>query len=47
MITLTDTNIILDVLQQREEWYRAGQAIFLAIANKQITGCFTTKQAAS
>jgi len=46
MRAVLDTNVILDVLQQREPWCRSGQAIFLAIANKQITGCFTAKQAA-
>lgn len=46
MRAVIDTNVILDVLQQREPWCRSGQAIFLAIANKQITGCFTAKQAA-
>ena len=46
MRAVIDTNVILDVLQQREPWCRYGQAIFLATANKRITGCFTAKQAA-
>ncbi len=46
MRAVIDTNVILDVLQQREPWCRSGQAVFLAAANKQITGCFTAKQAA-
>lgn len=39
-----DTNIVLDVLQNREPWASDGQKIFLAIANKQITGCLTAKE---
>jgi len=45
MRALLDTNIILDVLQQREPWFHDGQQIFLAIANKQIIGCITAKEA--
>ena len=46
MRVLLDTNVIIDVLQKREPWFAAGQKIFYAIANKQIDGCITTKQAA-
>ena len=46
MRVLLDTNVIVDVLQRREPWFPDGQTIFYAIANKQITGCFTAKQAA-
>ena len=46
MRVLIDTNVILDVLQSREPWYKQGQTIFLAIANNVITGCITAKQAA-
>ncbi len=46
MRVLIDTNVILDVLQSREPWYKEGQTIFLAIANRVITGCITAKQAA-
>ena len=46
MKALIDTNVIVDVLQSREPWCKQGQAIFLAIANKTITGCITAKQAA-
>ncbi len=46
MKVLLDTNVIVDVLQQREPWFLAGQKIFYAIANKQITGCITAKEAA-
>ncbi len=46
MRVLIDTNVIVDVLQQREPWFADGQKIFYAIANKQITGCITAKEAA-
>lgn len=46
MRVLLDTNIIVDVLQQREPWFLDGQKLFIAIANKQITGYITAKQAA-
>ena len=46
MRVLIDTNVILDVLQSREPWYKEGQTIFLAAANHVITGCITAKQAA-
>jgi predicted nucleic acid-binding protein len=46
MRVLLDTNVIVDVLQQREPWFADGQKIFYAIANKQITGCITAKEAA-
>ena len=46
MRVLLDTNVIIDVLQKRKPWFAAGQKIFYAIANKQIDGCITTKQAA-
>ena len=46
MKALLDTNVIVDVLQRREPWFSDGQKIFYAIANKQITGCITAKEAA-
>ena len=46
MRVLIDTNVIIDVLQNREPWCAAGKEIFLTIANKQITGCITAKQIA-
>ena len=46
MKVLIDTNVIVDVLQSREPWCRQGQAIFLAAANRRITGCITAKEAA-
>lgn len=46
MRVLLDTNVMVDVLQRREPWFADGQAIFYAIAKRQITGCITTKEAA-
>lgn len=46
MKVLLDTNIIIDVLQQREPWRQDGEEIFIAAAAKQITACVTTKQIA-
>ncbi len=46
MRILLDTNVIVDVLQRREPWFSDGQKIFYAIANKQIIGCITAKEAA-
>ena len=46
MRVLLDTNVIVDVLQRREPWFSDGKKIFYAIANKQITGCITAKEAA-
>ena len=46
MKVLIDTNVIIDVLQNREPWCEAGKKIFLAIANKQVIGCLTAKQIA-
>lgn len=43
---MLDTNVIVDVLQRREPWFADGQKIFYAIANKQIIGCITAKEAA-
>ena len=46
MKVLIDTNVIVDVLQSREPWCKQGQAIFIAAANKRISGCITAKEAA-
>lgn len=46
MKILLDTNIILDVLQQKEPWCNAGKEIFLSVAVKQYEGFITAKQAA-
>ncbi len=46
MNALIDTNVIIDVLQQREPWFNDGAAIFEAIANRQINGFVTSKQIA-
>ncbi len=46
MKVLIDTNVIVDVLQQREPWCNEGNQIFMAVACNEITGCITAKQAA-
>ena len=46
MKVLLDTNIIVDVLQQREPWCEAGKKIFLTVATGEIQGCITVKQLA-
>ena len=46
MRAIIDTNVIVDVLQKRQPWFEAGSKIFIAIANRQIAGCITAKQAA-
>ena len=45
MRVLLDTNIVLDVLQNRAPWNVSGQQIFRAAANRMITGCITAKEA--
>ena len=44
MKALIDTNVIIDVLQQREPWFKEGSAIFLAIAGRQVAGHITARQ---
>ena len=46
MRILLDTNVVVDVLQQREPWHKDGEKIFLAAAMKQLTACITAKQVA-
>ena len=46
MRALLDTNVIVDVLQSRKPWCVDGEAIFRAVANKQVTGCITAKEVA-
>lgn len=46
MRVLLDTNILVDVLQQREPWRQDGEIIFIAAAMNQITACVTAKQIA-
>ena len=46
MKVLIDTNVIIDVLQQREPWFPDGQKIFIAAAEKRMDGYITTKQVA-
>ena len=44
MRALLDTNIVLDVLQNREPWFHDGQTLFLAAAKRQFTACVTAKE---
>ena len=46
MKVLLDTNVIVDVLQQREPWRQDGETIFIAAAMNEITACITAKQIA-
>lgn len=46
MKALIDTNVVVDVLQQRQPWCESGNAIFLAAANHVIDGCLTAKEIA-
>ena len=46
MKAVIDTNVIVDVLQNRQPWCEDGKTIFMAVATNQITGCITAKQAA-
>ncbi|MCR5794969.1 MAG: PIN domain-containing protein [Solobacterium sp.] len=41
MKVLLDTNVIMDVLQSRDPWYRDGQAIFLLAAGNTIDAYIT------
>lgn len=43
MRALIDTCVIIDVLQNREPFAKNAQAVFLAAANNQYTGCITAK----
>lgn len=44
MRVLLDTNVVLDVLQNRAPWNVSGQKIFRAAANRTITACITAKE---
>ena len=46
MRVLLDTNIIIDVLQNREPWCVSGKEIFLSVARKEYSGCITAKESA-
>lgn len=45
MKALIDTCVIVDVLQSREPFCEKAQALFIAAANNQFTGCITAKSA--
>ena len=46
MNVLLDTNVIIDLLQKREPWWKDAAIIFRAAALKQVSACITTKQLA-
>ena len=46
MKVFLDTNVLLDILQNRMPWAEDAVVIFRAIAGKQIEGCITAKQIA-
>lgn len=46
MKILLDTNVILDVLQDRKPWNEDGKKIFYAIAEQKVSACITSKQVA-
>ena len=46
MRVLFDTNVIIDVLQNREPWSLDGIMLFHAVADRRIIGCITAKQIA-
>ena len=43
MRVLIDTCVILDVLQNREPFFREGERLFLAAANRRFSGFLTAK----
>ena len=45
MRVLLDTNVIVDVLQNREPWCRVGEQLFRRLARHVFTGCMTAKEA--
>lgn len=44
MRVLIDTCVVMDAVQNREPFAQDAQAILLAAANQQITGCVTAKE---
>jgi predicted nucleic acid-binding protein len=46
MKILLDTNVIIDVLQDRKPWSKDGKKIFYAIADQSVSGFVTSKQIA-
>lgn len=43
MKVLFDTNVIMDVLQSREPWFKDAERLILAVANNKIEGFVTAK----
>ena len=46
MRVILDTNVLLDILQNRMPWAKDAIAIFRAVAGNKIEGCITAKQIA-
>ena len=46
MRVILDTNVLIDILQNRMPWAKNAVVIFRAAAGNQIEGCITTKQIA-
>ena len=46
MKVILDTNVLLDILQNRMPWAKDAVVIFRSIAGCQIVGCITAKQIA-
>ena len=46
MRVILDTNVLLDILQNRLPWAKDAIVIFRAIAGNKIEGCITAKQIA-
>ncbi len=44
MKILFDTNVLVDVLQQRQPWFAKASELVMAVAEEKITGCLTAKQ---
>lgn len=47
MKALLDTNVIVDILQQREPMFVASSKVIIAIATNQLQGYITSKSAKS
>lgn len=45
MKILLDTNVVVDVLQNRSPWCKDGQLIFRGAVQKLFTACMTSKEA--
>ena len=43
---LLDTNVVIDLLQNRQPWVNEARQIFEALARKELNGCITAKSLA-